>query len=580
MSHRVYIYNIATPEKIQKANTMLTEWGYHVPLLLQPLLIENGFVAGNIYNTYTEPENHGLYYTAQKGLDNMKVFYNFLEKHQQEMITDLEKFQSVKQTLFEFLDQLKLPYFHVDAWDVFAMSEESHQEQAHALLSNIATNNAVITKAIENDNPAMLDLAQFHPESVLGFTDFKSLLNDPGYNYGLEHIFDLNIHDAIAARDEPVHFEQNGLWGLKDSHGNIIVDPIYDECYGFAGEDLAVIYKDEKYGYLHKSGKVVIPPIYQDAYDFEGGRAIVKLNGKYGLINTKHTVKAPFEFESIETLDTEGHYTAQKGTGWGVIDSEGKTRLPFEYRHNLVEGAGFYHTSVNGEANQSIFNSDFKYIGEFPASAMEYLGSGLLVNPYGTKQSTLFDKDGNILEKEFESIFRQTNFPNALILIKDKKHGAIGQKQQTVILPYEYDSLTDLLAYKDQHTTDFILAQKEDEKGVFDGNDTHPGWLIPLSNYQEIVWLYEDYFALQKGEKWAIIKAAEEWCSDFEFDMVTRKLPVNGFAYAFKGTAVYSVDENEINPASKALVLEDLEDKYKDYYFNADIIARLINYTL
>lgn len=152
---------------------------------------------------------------------------------------------------FEFLDKLKQPYFHVDAWDVFNMSDEGHQQQADELLKGVATNNAVITRAIENDDVSLLDISLFNRESVLGFSDFKSLLNYPDYNYGLKHIFELEMDEDDQAYDEVEHFEKNGLWGLKDADGKVLVEPIYDKFYGFAGDDLAVILKDEKYGYIH-----------------------------------------------------------------------------------------------------------------------------------------------------------------------------------------------------------------------------------------------------------------------------------------------------------------------------------------
>ena len=75
MSHRIYIYNIKTPEEVRQSNVMVTEWAYDVPLLLQPLLIANGFVSGNIYNTHTDPENYGIYYHAREGINNLKLFY-------------------------------------------------------------------------------------------------------------------------------------------------------------------------------------------------------------------------------------------------------------------------------------------------------------------------------------------------------------------------------------------------------------------------------------------------------------------------------------------------------------------------
>lgn len=577
MSHRVYIYNVAAPEQIRQSNFMLTEWGYDVPLLLQPLLIANGFVSGNIYNTHTDPENYGLYYNAPEGINNLKLFYEFLERHQDEMIDDVEKYQLAKQSLFEFLGKLEQPYFHVDAWDVFNMGDQGHQWQANELLKNIAINNAVIARAIENDDISLLDVSLFNRESVLGFTDFKSLLNYPDYDYGLKHIFELEVDDNDQTYGEVEHFQQNGLWGLKDAEGKVLVEPIYDEFYGFAGENLAVVLKNEKYGYIHKSGKVHIAPVYQDAFDFEGGVAVVKQDQKYGVINVQNAVVVPFKYNEIHTLDDEGNFTAKQHDKWGIIDSKGKTILAFELEHPVEEGSGYFHSKVTGKRNQIILNQYFKPIGEFPPSAIEYLGEGyLLVNPHkDSNQAMLFGRDGTMLEKGFEKIIRQTNFPNALILRKGKKYGTLGLQQQKVILPYEYDTLTDLLAYRNQKTTDFILAQKGDQKGIFDGNAENPNWLIPLDDYQDMIWLHEDCFAMQKTGKWGISNISENWFSDYEFDAVTRKMAVYGFAYAFKGSEVYVVDTNEIYPADKEMVREDIQDRYSDYYFNAEIVARL-----
>ena len=577
MSHRIYIYIIKTPEEVRQSNVMVTEWAYDVPLLLQPLLIANGFVSGNIYNTHTDPENYGIYYHAREGINNLKLFYEFLGRHQDGLIDDIEKFQLAKQSLFEFLDKLEQEYFHVDAWDVFNMSDRGHQQQANELLKNIAANNAVITSAMENNDISLLEISLFNRESVLGFSDFRSLLNYPDYSYGLKHIFELAVEEYHQIYGEVEHFEQDGLWGLKDEDGKVIVEPIYDELYGFAGEDLAVIYKDEKYGYLHKSGKVHIGPMYQDAYDFEGGKAIVKLDDKYGVINIQNTVVIPFVFDEITALDDEGNFTVQKHNKWGVIDSEGKTVLNFNFEQCIEAENGYYRSAIAGKGNQIIFNRYFKSIGEFPPSAIEDLGNGHLLVKLDTHadQTMLFGRDGAMLEKGIEKIIRQTNFPNALVLRKEKKYGVIGLQQQNIILPYEYDALTDLLAYKNQKTTDFILAQKGDIRGVFDGNATHPSWLIPLGNYQDIIWLHEDCFAVQKIGKWGISSISENWFSDYEFDAITRKIAVYGFAYAFKGPEIYVVDKNKVYPADKEMVREDIHDKYCDYYFNAEIMVRL-----
>ena len=61
MSHRIYIYNVAKPTQSQQTDVMVSEWGYEVPLLLQALLVDGGFIDDNTYNNHVNFNNQGLY---------------------------------------------------------------------------------------------------------------------------------------------------------------------------------------------------------------------------------------------------------------------------------------------------------------------------------------------------------------------------------------------------------------------------------------------------------------------------------------------------------------------------------------
>jgi uncharacterized protein len=54
MSHRTYLYNIYSPSVAEDSDKMMIEWGYEMPIILQPLLVEGGFVSGNNYNNHIE----------------------------------------------------------------------------------------------------------------------------------------------------------------------------------------------------------------------------------------------------------------------------------------------------------------------------------------------------------------------------------------------------------------------------------------------------------------------------------------------------------------------------------------------
>lgn len=574
MSHRVYLYNVSAPSEARDDDTMMMEWGYEMPLLLQPLLVDGGFIDGNNYNNHTEPDNAGLYYNARAGIDNLKRFYEFLEK-QEGLIADKAAFVEAKTKLMSYLEKLNLPYFHLDAWDVFNMDDIPHAEQAETWRANIAHNNEIITKAMDNEDVSLLRYSEFMDVSP-GFTSFEELLNYPNYEYGWASIWQPYVDET----DVEI-FEENGLWGLKDKAGSILLSPQFDEFYDFSSEDLAVVSRAGKFGYVHKSGKIVIPLVWDDAFDFEYGTisAIVKQDDKFGLINLEGRTVTPTEYESLEAL-AGIYFTGKKNGGWGVLDQSGSVIVPFEHEEAFQFGGEYYHTAVKGRKSRKIFNESWSYIGDFPLTAVEPISEGLiLVKPHkDANHHTLYKKDGTVCVSGFDKLNRQTHFPNLLILRKGKKHGAFGKRQESLLLPYEYDALIDLQAVVDSMSSNLVLAQKDGQKGIFNGDPDEPSWLFPLDDYEDIVWLYEGAFALKRNGLWSIAYSPEKRLSDYEFDHVARKAPVNGFAYAFKGPQVYTAGYYGMSRADKAEVLEDASDKYYDYYFDADVRKRLLAY--
>lgn len=576
MSHRVYLYNVSEPAQAKNSDTMMMEWGYEMPLLLQPLLIDGGFIAGNSYNNHTEPDNAGLYYNARAGIENLKAFYTFLEK-QEQLIGDYEAFVEAKNNMLGYLEQLEQPYFHLDAWDVFNMDDVPHAEQAESWLAHIAHNNARIKQAMDQNDLSLLRYADLLDVSP-GFKSFAELFNYKDYEYGWKHIWQSSEEDS----DVEI-FEENGLWGLKDKDGNVLLSPQFDEFYEFGPESLAVVTKDGKYGYVNKSGSISIPLVWDDAYDFEYGftSAIIKRNDQFGLIDSKGKTVADTGYEDLETIDYSGYFTARKDGKWGVLEGSGSVMAAFEYDEPFKGGGGFYHTAVNGQNNRKIFNEQFIYIGEFPISALETIGDGLLlVKPHkNVNYNSLYQKDGTLWASGFDKINRQTGFPNMLIVRKGKKYAVLGMQQGSFLLPYEYDALIDpQAAYIEAGPSNLVMAHKDGQKGVFDGAPDLPSWPFPLDNYQAIYWLYDNAFALQRNGLWGIAYSHDNFISGFEFDLVVRRMPVNGFAYAFKGQEVYVADQHGLSKADKKIVLEDAEDEYYSCYFDADVRKLLLAY--
>lgn len=573
MSHRTYLYNVNTPSIAENTDTMMMEWGYEMPLMLQPLLVEGGFISGNNYNNHVEFNDSGLYYNAKPGLENLKRFYNFLED-QSGLINDIEKFKEARDKLFNYLDRLDGSYFHLDIWDVLNMEDTPHAEQAKDWLAAIAHNNQVITSAMDAGDINLLNYKALKDVSP-AFMTFSELLNYERYNYGWSCIW-MPYEEELTFEI----FEENKLWGLKNKEGNVLLSPQFDEFFNFGPPDLAVVSKNAKYGYVDTTGKIVVPLAWDDAFDFEySGFAVVALQGKMALIDTKGNQTTQMIYDELEALGEGNYFNAKTNELWGVIDASGKIVIDFEHVNEIQAGYGFYHIMIDGQKNQKIFNESFKFLGEFPVQAIENLEDGLLlIKPHkGVNFSSIYKNDGTLLDSGFEKVNRQTNFPDLLVIRKDKKHGAISRTTGNYVLPCQFDAILDIGVTVDGNSTDIALIHQADKKGIYNGNSEYLSWIIPLDNYQQIIWLDRSVFALQKNQMWGIANAANNDFSDFEFEMVVQKPAEDGFAYAFKENNVYTISETNICPTSKAIALEHASNDYA-YYFEYESRKRLLAY--
>ncbi len=289
----------------------MMEWGYEMPLLLQPLLVNGGFIKNDI-----------LYYEARPGIANLKRFYNFLETIPA-LINHKSSFTTSKNQLFNYLDSLNHAFFSMDARSVFDMEAIPHDKQAATWLADIAFNNAMITKAIDQNDISLLSYNQLKHVSM-AFQTFPELLNYPDYQYGWGHICETPEQEEI--------YPENGLWGLKSAKGEILLPAQFDEFYAFSEQGIAVVMKAGKYGYVHRSGKILVTPEWDEAYDFDPSNlAIVQRSGLLGLINVSGEVVAEPIYENLHKAGYTGQYIAQKNGSWGIIAADTQVRVDFKY---------------------------------------------------------------------------------------------------------------------------------------------------------------------------------------------------------------------------------------------------------
>lgn len=115
-------------------------------------------------------------------------------------------------------------------------------------------------------------------------------------------------------------------WGIIDKTGNWIMKPILEDMpfnysenayniesgdympsstqhnvYLFS-ENMGLIYKFQKYGFVNDAGKIIVAPIYDDVRPFASGMAAVKLGDKWGFIDKTGKLVIPLKFTEASSF--------------------------------------------------------------------------------------------------------------------------------------------------------------------------------------------------------------------------------------------------------------------------------------
>lgn len=115
--------------------------------------------------------------------------------------------------------------------------------------------------------------------------------------------------------------KKDGKYGYIDSNGKFIIPPKYDDAHGFSG-GYAEISIDKQCGFINGHGSIVIEPKYEECSS-EKGKFIVKLNGKYGLLDHNNRWILKPLFKKIDIVD-EYMIKVEYGNYEGYTDANGK----------------------------------------------------------------------------------------------------------------------------------------------------------------------------------------------------------------------------------------------------------------
>lgn len=288
-----------------------------------------------------------------------------------------------------------------------------------------------------------------------------------------------------------------------------------NESFDVPYEKSVLKYKEnDKYGIINYEGKKITEAIYDDMQSilYKEGCLIVKQNEKYGVINIKGKKIVDICYDSI-TVD--GYYskeTKYKKAGfiigikeeenykYGYIDFSGNKILKVEYdRVNRI-------TEINDEEGIYLITSKNKKLGinKNNKKIVDNIYENIIYNNQNEVFLTNKDSKQGLIDKQGKEIVK-TNYDYIQISGKN----IIGEKDNAL-----YEIYKDGTIEKKNDTKTIINIENTqydiiiDKNFVFGLNDKQSNVILE-TNYSNIEYLFDDYFAITKDGKVSLFDAKE-----------------------------------------------------------------------
>lgn len=164
-----------------------------------------------------------------------------------------------------------------------------------------------------------------------------------------------------------------GKFGLMDPDHNLVVPPEYDSVGRLDG--LIHAQKGNLHGVFSEQGEEIIPVKYGNPIRFNNGVSPIKVQGKYGYIDTMGRVVCEPKFEKAEFFPTEKLAAVQLNGKWGFIDPNFKMVIPNKYDDTSFFIEGLCAVSKRGKwgyidiKGKTVFPFKFVYAGPFVAGS-------------------------------------------------------------------------------------------------------------------------------------------------------------------------------------------------------------------
>jgi len=342
-------------------------------------------------------------------------------------------------------------------------------------------------------------------------------------------------------------------WGLINSDGQMVLDPVYNAIGEFKHFGYAVMQRGDGVGLLDQNVNEVISPIYEDVKVLDQDLIAVMDQGEWMVINSDEKVVLEKGYSRVHVW--EGEYLAfLRDNKWGLASKDGTLLSPPAYEGLKLIDNQYFETQVEGKIG--LLSPDGVVILKPNYKEVKIIHDDLFLFKDGRRWGGVDGTGRELFTSSFDSFSAVNEF--FLVLVRKNSKYLYSHAVKKIVSKDEFSNFYDF-------NQDYVLAKSQRRLGLV----SKEGETVLEAQYHEIHAYAKDLYRVNYEGKWGIVSTNDEVIIPFEYDYIAPSQ--NRVCAAKKGEffTVINLDGEEL-----------IDAKYQLVSIEEDVIKATFNGTL
>ncbi len=241
-----------------------------------------------------------------------------------------------------------------------------------------------------------------------------------------------------------------GKYGVINYDKTQAVEEKYDAIQKVYGNHMYVVKEGSIWKVINNKGESFAENRFEQVKEINGENLIIKMNGKYGIINIDSEEQLPAIYEDLSYIFSD-YYIAKKDGKYGVINIHNEEKLEFKYNYMTYLAEANFLQAETENAESELFDANFNKKAEGIITEINQEKNYIRI-----RQNNEYKYYNFKLEEKQSTEILATN--TIFLSKKDGKYGYVNDKG-IVVVDYQYEDATE------QNNYGYVAVKKNGKWG-------------------------------------------------------------------------------------------------------------------